>query len=180
MYGKPCKQNRSIGFFSDTSRGYEYSGQLAKSQPLGPVLSVLLHTINNMYDAQYNGILVNRYASGKESIGKHSDDEKNLDASGVIAISVGAIRKFRIRKKFPVTISVDPSLEKESKFWDIPTTPYHLLRMVGDFQKEFTHEIPKELTIHEPRISFTFRRHTDMMDVKVKKSCVKVDRNIVE
>ena len=31
--------------------------------------------------------------------------------------------------------------------------------MAGDFQKEFTHEIPAEKKIKEGRISFTFRKH---------------------
>lgn len=31
--------------------------------------------------------------------------------------------------------------------------------MAGDFQKEFTHEIPMEKKKKNPRISFTFRRH---------------------
>ena len=34
VFGKPAIQHRSIGFFSDTSIGYKYSGQLAKSIPL--------------------------------------------------------------------------------------------------------------------------------------------------
>jgi hypothetical protein len=34
VYGKIAHQHRNIGFFSDTSKGYWYSGQLAASQPL--------------------------------------------------------------------------------------------------------------------------------------------------
>jgi alkylated DNA repair dioxygenase AlkB len=34
-----------------------------------------------------------------------------------------------------------------------------IIFMSGDFQKEFTHEIPKQLKIKEPRYSFTFRHH---------------------
>ena len=38
---------------------------------------------------------------------------------------------------------------------------YSMLQMGGDFQKEFTHEIPIEKKVKEPRISFTFRKHTE-------------------
>ena len=31
--------------------------------------------------------------------------------------------------------------------------------MVGDFQKEFTHEIPVEKKVTMERYSFTFRKH---------------------
>ena len=32
VYGKKCLQRRSIGFFSDESLGYKYSGKIEKSQ----------------------------------------------------------------------------------------------------------------------------------------------------
>ena len=35
-----------------------------------------------------------------------------------------------------------------------------ILHMGGDFQKEFTHEIPVQKRITGSRISFTFRYHT--------------------
>jgi len=33
--------------------------------------------------------------------------------------------------------------------------------MVGNFQKEFTHEIPIEKKVKGTRFSFTFRRHLE-------------------
>ena len=33
--------------------------------------------------------------------------------------------------------------------------------MAGDFQKEFTHEIPIEKKVEGVRYSFTFRRHLE-------------------
>ena len=54
---------------------------------------------NDIFKSNYNGILVNRYQDGTENIGAHSDDEKYLDQSGVVAISYGHQRKFRIRDK---------------------------------------------------------------------------------
>ena len=148
IFGKECMQHRSIGFFSNESIGYHYSGQLAKSRVLTPSLEILLKIINILYKSDFNGILINKYKDGRDSIGKHSDDEKGLSNVGVVAISCGAIRKFRIRDK------------KTNKIiQDIPTVSYELIHMGGDFQKEFTHEIPEEKKIKEGRISFTFRKH---------------------
>jgi len=149
VFNKPAIQHRSIGFFSDTSIGYHYSKQLAKSQPLSDNLKNLLDIVNNLFKVNFNGILVNRYADGKDYIGSHSDDEKNLTDVGVVAISYGAIRKFRIRDK-----------KTNSIVKDIETIPNKIIQMAGKFQKEFKHEIPIERKITEPRYSFTFRKHT--------------------
>jgi len=60
-----------------------------------------------------------------------------------------AIRTFRIRNK-----------ETKKIILDHKHMPCSLLIMEGDFQKEFTHEIPIEKKIKEERISLTFRYHT--------------------
>ena len=148
VYGKQCKQNRSIGFFSDTSIGYFYSRQLCESKPLTNNLKLLLEKVNQRFDSDFNGILVNKYLNGEDYIGKHSDDETGLDPVGVVALSYGAVRKFRIREK-----------QSGKRVIDIPTLPYHLIHMGGDFQKEFTHEIPVEKKVKDVRYSFTFRKH---------------------
>jgi alkylated DNA repair dioxygenase AlkB len=151
IFGKVCRQNRSIGFFSDTSVGYRYSGQIARSQGLTPRLQTLLSYINEKFGAEFNGILINKYLSGEETIGKHSDDEKALDPqTGVICCSFGAVRKFRIRDK-----------ESGKIVMDVPTEKDKIIQMRGNFQKEFTHEIPQEKHIKEPRFSFTFRKHLE-------------------
>ena len=148
IYGKICIQHRSIGFFSNTSIGYYYSGQLAKSQKLTENLSKLLDIINNHFNSEFNAILINKYNDGCEYIGAHSDDEQFIDKAGVVALSYGATRKFRIRNKSTKKIVID-----------IPTIPCEIIHMAGDFQKEFTHEIPVQKKIKEVRYSFTFRKH---------------------
>jgi len=150
LYGKTVNQNRNIGFFSNESIGYKYSNQIMGSQPLSNNLLKLLEFINTKFNSNFNGILVNQYMDGNNSIGAHSDDETKLDKSGVIAISYGANRKFRIRNKFTKKIEKDIIMENNS-----------ILHMGGKFQKEFTHEIPIEKKVKEPRISFTFRKHLE-------------------
>ena len=149
LYGKIVHQQRNIGFFSDESIGYYYSNQLAASKPLQPNLIELLKLINGQFGTRYNGILVNYYEDGTNYIGDHSDDEKNLDMGGVVCISYGAVRKFRIRDKLSKKIIVD-----------VPTMSYGIIHMGGDFQKEFTHGIPIEKKVTKSRYSLTFRTHT--------------------
>ena len=148
IFGKERKQRRSIGFFSDSSIGYKYSKRLVASKPLTPTLMILLDEINEKFNCDYNGILINKYADGNDYIGKHSDDESALSNAGVVAMSYGASRIFRIRNK-----------ETGEIVKDIPTASNEILVMGGNFQKEFTHEIPIEKKVTEPRYSLTFRKH---------------------
>lgn len=150
IYGKPCKQARNVSFFSDTSIGYKYSKKLMRSKPLSNCMTELLVIINKMMGAEFNGVLVNKYMDGSDYISAHSDDETSLDTTiGVVSISYGAERIFRIRDKNDKSIVCDE-----------PTTHCGILHMGGNFQKVYTHEIPVQKKIKESRISFTFRKHT--------------------
>lgn len=148
VMGNIGHQNRNLCFLSDESVGYKYSSYLAKSTPLTEDGKKLLEIVSKLYNTKFNGILVNKYVDGRDNIGKHSDDERDLSDVGVVAVSYGATRKFRIRDKFTGEIVKD-----------IPVVSGSILHMGGNFQKEFTHEIPKELKVKEPRWSFTFRHH---------------------
>ena len=148
IFGKICHQRRCIGFFSDKSIGYQYSGQMASSKPMTPGLTQLLTLVNKEFNAEFNGILINKYKNGNDYISAHSDDERNLDNIGVVAISYGATRKFRIRDKKTKKVVTDIALSHGD-----------ILHMEGSFQQEFTHEIPLEKKVVEERIFFTFRKH---------------------
>lgn len=151
VYGKICHQNRSIGFYSNSSIGYRYSGQIASSQPLTPLLQELLNFVNASFSANFNGILINKYEGGNDYIGAHSDDENGLDPNvGVVCLSYGTVRKFRIRRK-----------SNKEIVCDVPTDPMQIIHMQGDFQKHFTHEIPIERRVRGTRYSFTFRHHNE-------------------
>lgn len=150
IYGRVCKQRRCVGFFSDESVGYYYSNQRADSKPMTEPLKEILSYVNTKYNANYNGILVNKYKSGEDYISAHSDDEQNLHkTAGVVSISFGSTRKFRIRSKKDKKLKTDFSLVSGL-----------MLQMGGNFQKEFTHEIPIEKRVKQERISFTFRTHS--------------------
>jgi alkylated DNA repair dioxygenase AlkB len=148
IFGKKCKQQRNVGFFSNESIGYSYSKKMMKSKPLSQSMSELLLVTNMIVGADFNGILVNKYMNGNDYISAHSDDETGLDSVGVISISYGSERIFRIRDR-----------ETKEIMCDELTTHCSILHMGGDFQKLYTHEIPIQKKIKEPRISFTFRKH---------------------
>ena len=98
----------------------------------------------------FNSILVNEYPNGDHYISAHSDSKVGIDpaCAAVATISIGAVRKFRVRDK-----------ETSARVKDISLLPHYVYVMEGEFQKHYTHEIPKQAK-KRARISFTFRRHT--------------------
>lgn len=151
VYGKDCRQNRDVGFFSNVSVGYKYSNQIMKSQVLTEELESLLNKVNNEYNTEFNGILINHYVDGCDYIGKHRDDERGLDPnnSSVVSISLGAVRKFRIRDNNNKIVQ------------DVLTSHGSLMMMKNNFQKKYTHEIPIEKKVKGERYSITFRHHKE-------------------
>ncbi len=95
---------------------------------------------------------VNLYADGTETIGAHSDSEEGLSRDGsVAAISLGAERVFRVKRKATAETLVD-----------VRTKHGQLLVMEKHaFQRECTHEVPVQKKIHGPRVSITFRQHVE-------------------
>jgi len=148
---KATEQPRNVAFFSNESKGYGYSKQFMAAQPLTPALKEFIDDVNQLFGSDFNGVLANEYEDGLKKIGAHSDNENGLSIiGGVVAISWGAVRNFRIRSKSNKKIVAN-----------VPTTAYELIRMSGKFQEEFTHEIPEEPKITEKRISLTLRKHTE-------------------
>jgi alkylated DNA repair dioxygenase AlkB len=150
VWNKPCRQKRDVGFFCNDPniKGYTYSNQMMLSQPLSSALDELIVSVNSIFDSDFNAILVNRYNTGDDVVLEHSDNETFLDSTqGVVSLSYGATRKFRVRDK------------TTQLFIDTPATHGSLLQMAGPFQRYYKHGIPAEKRVREPRISFTFRRH---------------------
>ena len=56
IFGKKCKQQRNIGFFSNESIGYKYSKKMMDSKPLSKYMSELLIIINMVFGADFNAL----------------------------------------------------------------------------------------------------------------------------
>lgn len=155
-HNPPCLggvMRRSVGFFSDDAAGYGYAGQTSGAKgglSTHPILADLTARVNAQLGTAYNGVLVNAYHTGDDTIGKHSDKTGGLSRNNhmVACVSLGASRTFRIQ---PI-VAGGPKA-------DVATRPGQLLVMEGDFQKEFTHEVPAQKKVRDLRISLTFREH---------------------
>jgi len=151
VMGREVGQPRDVAFFSDASTGYLYSNRIMEAQPLSDAMRDLLKVLNAAYGVQFNGLLINCYRDGKDSVGAHGDSEQGLDTNaGVVILSWGVSRKFRLRRNG----NGNPMI------MDVPTKHGHALQMHGArFQRELLHEIPKELRVLGTRFSITARRH---------------------
>lgn len=147
MFGKRVTTRRKVAWVGDPNCNYTYSGVKKEAQPWIPELLVLKSQIEELSQSEFNSCLLNLYHDGKDGMGWHSDDEKELDAKSPIAsISLGATRKFSFRNKTDKT-TVSLPLENGSA-----------LVMHSPTQQFWQHALLKTTTIHTPRINLTFRK----------------------
>jgi alkylated DNA repair dioxygenase AlkB len=142
---------RKVGFFSDEFNGVYMHGKtiIAKSQNMTESLQTLLKMINERFETDYNGILVNEYKNGNNFIERHRDS-KNHPENGVLIISYGATRTFNV---YDNQINI---------IKEIPLIHGQVLHMGGDFQKEFFHELKKEPEVTEKRYSLSFHKYNNL------------------
>jgi alkylated DNA repair dioxygenase AlkB len=150
MFGKEIITKRKVAFFSDPSICYRYAGKTKIGMPWTNTLVTIKNIIESFTKESYNACLLNLYHNGEESMGWHSDNEKEIIANSSIAsLSLGASRKFSFKHKISKeTLSIE--LEDGS-----------LLEMKGSVQAHWWHALLKSKKVTAPRINLTFRQmHT--------------------
>lgn len=149
MYGRKVLQPRLTAWYGDKDRTYMYSGIRNSPLPWTDLLRDLKRRLEDCTDSQFNSVLLNYYRDNNDSMGFHSDDEKELGPDPTIAsFSLGDKRMFLFRRKHvekPETIAVP--LENGS-----------ILLMKGATQRNYKHAINRETRACGPRINLTFRR----------------------
>lgn len=94
-----------------------------------------------------NGVLLNYYRDGQDSMGWHSDDEPELGADPLLAsLSLGATRRFDLRRKGQSRIEQSLPLDHGT-----------LLVMRGPTQHYWQHRVAKTRSDCAPRLNLTFR-----------------------
>ena len=139
---------RLVAWHGDPGVGYRYSGVVHPANGWTPELERVRDLIESRLGYRPNGVLLNRYRGGRDSIGRHSDVETDLvPGSPIAGISLGATRTMVVRGRG------DTSTRRTS----LPLEDGSLLLMYGDCQSALTHEIPKDPSAEGERISLTFR-----------------------
>ncbi len=149
IFGKQVRSPRLAAWYGDEESVYRYSGLVNQPLPWSPELLEIRHRIQQYMGLSFDGVLLNFYRTGQDSMGWHSDDEKELGESPVIAsISLGASRRFLLRHRRCSDLPVhEVNLEHGS-----------LLLMQGTTQKNWRHSLPRMCNQDSPRLNLTFRR----------------------
>ena len=148
IMGRWIAQPRLTAWYGDQGACYTYSG--LKNEPMRwlPELQRIRFRLEEEFQTPFNSVLLNYYRNGSDSMGYHSDDERELGETPVIAsLSLGASRRFLIRSR-----SSDNS---SSHKIDLDTGS--LLMMSGHMQTNYKHALPKSKKIMNGRINLTYR-----------------------
>lgn len=146
IMGKKILQPRLICWYGDVA--YTYSRTTLPSRQWSSQLLEIKTIIEQYSQQKFNSCLLNFYRDGKDSMGYHSDDEKQLGQNPFIAsLSFGGQRRFILKHK------KNKSVEKE----EIQLGHGSLLLMKSKTQHYWQHGIPKTQKKVSPRINLTFR-----------------------
>ncbi|KAG9016046.1 hypothetical protein FRB90_003709 [Tulasnella sp. 427] len=139
VYGKSITQSRAIAAYSTTpSLNVKYSGQTVDMHyPYPEILQEIQKTVETALGVSFNYVMLNRYDDGSVYIGKHSD---TLENKVIASLSLGAERTF--------IMSPRQGFNAEKRKWVL--SDGGLLVMQGDTQRNWKHEIPKELKLAPP------------------------------
>lgn len=146
MFGRVVAEPRRSVWHADAGVTYTYSGRPRIPQPWNERLQPIRARCETLASSQFNGVLVNLYRDGNDSMGWHADDEPVLGPTPVIAsVSLGSTRRFEFKHR-------DTS---ETVKIDLPHGS--VLVMSGASQQRWIHRVPKQPRVTSPRINLTFR-----------------------
>lgn len=147
MFGKLIQMPRLTAWYGDAGVNYTYSGLKNEPNKWTKELLLIKKIIEEKLGYKFNSVLLNLYRDGKDSMGWHKDDEKELGPNPVIcSISFGESRIFKFRHEKNKKLNFDLELEDGS-----------VLLMKGETQHHWYHSIPKTKKVVKPRINLTFR-----------------------
>lgn len=148
LFGKTHPQPRLTAWYGDQDKIYTYSGMTLYPHKWIKPLIIVKEKIEPMINTKFNSVLLNLYRDGKDGMGWHSDNEKELGKKPVIAsVSFGAQRRFLLK----------PRDKKNNLREEIILSHGSLLIMAEETQEYWLHQIPKTSKPVAPRINLTFR-----------------------
>jgi alkylated DNA repair dioxygenase AlkB len=147
IFGSRHRVPRLVSWHGDPGTTYEYSGTMHEPQPWTPTLIAIRQRVEGLTGCAFNSVLLNRYRDGRDGMGWHADDERELGIHPVItSVSFGATRRFQLRHR-------RDGLEKAT----LELGNGDVLLMGGEMQRNFVHAVPKTTRSVGERINLTFR-----------------------
>lgn len=156
MFGREVDSPRLSCWIGDPDAAYTYSGTRFKPQAWPDSLQPLRTRLQRELAVDFNSVLANLYRDGRDRMGWHGDNERELGARPVIAsVSLGAARRFVLKRRD------DPSIKLAL---DLPHGS--LLVMAGNTQRHYRHALPATAKPIGARINLTFRRIMNHLAVR--------------
>ena len=153
LFGREVASPRLSCWIGDAGTGYTYSKSHFEPRPWPAALTALRGRIETACDARFNSVLANLYRDGNDSMGWHSDDEPELgEQPSIASLSLGAERGFRLRRRLPRGVRATPDDTVR-----LPLPHGSLLRMAGQTQRLYRHDLPKVRAVVGARLNLTFR-----------------------
>ena len=148
MFGESKPLPRLTAWYGDPGARYIYSGIVNEPLAWTAALAEVKEAVEVAAGVAFNGVLLNRYRTGRDSMGWHADDEPEFGDEPVIAsVSFGGTRTFQLKHK----------RRKELK-GGVELTHGSLLVMRGGTQANWLHQVPKTARPVAERLNLTFRR----------------------
>jgi alkylated DNA repair dioxygenase AlkB len=149
VWARQYRQPRLTAWYGDPECEYSYSGIMLSPRPWTDLLIDVKRRVEGEAVTSFNSVLVNYYRDNRDSMGFHSDDERELGARPVIAsVSLGEER----------TLILKHRTNKLMKPVRLRLASGSLLLMKGETQRHWKHGIGKESRPCGPRVNLTFRR----------------------
>jgi alkylated DNA repair dioxygenase AlkB len=147
VFGKPVMQPRLMAWAG--ALPYRYSGLTLEPRPLPPALAELCARASEASGEAFNHVVLNLYRDGRDHIGMHADNERELGRDPIIgSLSLGATRRFVLK----------PKNRKIRKKRELRLLHGCLIVMGGACQHSWYHGVPAEPSVAASRINVTFRR----------------------
>ena len=148
IYGKVHAQPRLVAWYGDPGMHYRYSGISLTPLPWTDLLREIKRRVEDCTDETFNSVFINLYRDHNDSMGFHSDDERELGLEPVIAsVTFGATRTFVMKHK------KNPDIQTQKIALEAGT----VLLMKGQTQHYWKHGIMKQTQPCGPRVNLTFR-----------------------
>jgi len=149
LFGRTVAVPRLVAWIGDPDCRYRYSGQTYEPTPWTPLLARLRMALAERIGLPWNAVLVNYYRDGRDSVGWHADDERELgpgpDDVAIASLSFGSARRFVMRHR----------ATGERREWTLGDGS--LLVMRGRTQRLWRHALPKTAAPVGPRLNLSFR-----------------------
>ena len=142
VFGQWHKEPRLTAWWGPS---YQYANVSWPSRPLSGEVGELTNRVMQLAGAEFNGVLINGYRDGQDSMGWHRDNEPEIDTTSIASLSLGATRTFKIRDR------------RSKQVLDVDLGHGDLLVM-EHLQDAHEHSVPKRKKVSAPRMNFTFRR----------------------